>query len=487
MPLQIRRGTTTERTSITPLAGELIYDTTLGSVYIGNGATVGGVGVTGFTTEDAVDAVGAALVAGVHSGITFTYGVTQDNAGRIDATIGGGVVNLDIRGSVFSDDTSTILIDGVLAAINLDQTIKSNVVPALDVTYDLGTASHRFKDIYLSGSSIFLGNATITSTGSSVNLPSGSTVGGVPIGAGSGDGVVAGSNYTINIIGDDSTLIVNSSTKSITAAGGLFGNVTGSVIGNVTGDVTGNVTGVVIGTAGSSLIGNVTGYHTGDVKGSIFGDDSTKIVDAVENKVYADFFGNLTGNVTGSTVDATDIETDYLRSEIITIVPNAITGLGGINIVTFGDDTDDYDLFSILCFHDTSNSNSSRYIRARGNNLAPVTVQSGDIIHQLSFVAITGATTSVENVKLSAQVDAAGTVNATQAPGKFIISTQNASGSMTEGLTIDMNSVIGLNSNQSLVAGAGSGEVNLGGGVVTYVKIKVGTTVYAAPLYAINP
>jgi hypothetical protein len=58
---------------------------------------------------------------------------------------------------------------------------------------------------------------------------------------------------------------------------------------------------------------------------------------------------------------------------------------------------------------------------------------------------------------------------------------------MTEGLTIDMNSVIGLNSNQSLVAGAGSGEVNLGGGVVTYVKIKVGTTVYAAPLYAINP
>ena len=39
MPLQIRRGPTADRLANTPLAGELVYDTTTGSVYVGNGTT----------------------------------------------------------------------------------------------------------------------------------------------------------------------------------------------------------------------------------------------------------------------------------------------------------------------------------------------------------------------------------------------------------------------------------------------------------------
>lgn len=40
-----------------------------------------------YSNEDAVDAVGAALVAGSNTGISFTYGSTQDSANRIDATV----------------------------------------------------------------------------------------------------------------------------------------------------------------------------------------------------------------------------------------------------------------------------------------------------------------------------------------------------------------------------------------------------------------
>jgi hypothetical protein len=43
--------------------------------------------ITQYTDENAVDAVGAALVAGSHTGISFTYGTTQDTANRIDATV----------------------------------------------------------------------------------------------------------------------------------------------------------------------------------------------------------------------------------------------------------------------------------------------------------------------------------------------------------------------------------------------------------------
>jgi hypothetical protein len=39
--------------------------------------------------------------------------------------------------------------------------VAANILPAADVTYDLGSATHRWRDIYLSGNTINLGGATI--------------------------------------------------------------------------------------------------------------------------------------------------------------------------------------------------------------------------------------------------------------------------------------------------------------------------------------
>lgn len=54
----------------------------------------------------------------------------------------------------------------------------TDLIPRYTEQYDLGSASKRWKDLYLSGSSLYLGNAVITSTGSALNLPAGSTIGG---------------------------------------------------------------------------------------------------------------------------------------------------------------------------------------------------------------------------------------------------------------------------------------------------------------------
>ena len=116
MPLQIRRGTTAQRLAITPLTGELIYDTTTGQLFVGNGTTVGGATTTGISTEDAADAAAALFTSGSHSGVTFTY---NDAAGRIDATVtvaATGPFDGDLTGSVFSDN-STLLVDGTGAKI----------------------------------------------------------------------------------------------------------------------------------------------------------------------------------------------------------------------------------------------------------------------------------------------------------------------------------------------------------------------------------
>ena len=111
MPLQIRRGTTAQRLAITPLTGELIYDTTTGQLFVGNGTTLGGVTTTGISTEDAADTAASLFSTGSHSGITFAY---NDAAGRIDATVtvaATGPFDGDLTGSVFADD-STLLVDG---------------------------------------------------------------------------------------------------------------------------------------------------------------------------------------------------------------------------------------------------------------------------------------------------------------------------------------------------------------------------------------
>lgn len=226
MPLQIRRGTDTERLAMTvPLAqGELLYVTDDQRLYIGNGSTLGGVAITGYTDEDARDAIGPMFENGVHTGIAFTYSDTSD---RIDAVVDltsyNGAITGDLTGSVFAD-SSTQLIDGTEGKFNLDGTVNTNIVPDADSTYDLGSASYKFKDLYLSGSSIYLGDALITSDGAAVNLPAGSLIGGVPIGSG-------GSDVSGNIIGDDSTVIVNTALKTVTATGGFFGTLEGDVVG----------------------------------------------------------------------------------------------------------------------------------------------------------------------------------------------------------------------------------------------------------------
>ena len=75
--------------------------------------------------------------------------------------------------ATIAEDLSTQVIDF--------STLYSDVSPGLNEVYDLGAASRRWKDLYLSGSTIYLGSATITANGTSVELPIGSTIGGAAL------------------------------------------------------------------------------------------------------------------------------------------------------------------------------------------------------------------------------------------------------------------------------------------------------------------
>ena len=93
-------------------------------------------------------------IAGGGSGNSITNG---DSSVTIPAVNGNVAVTIDGRANVLLVQRQNV----VLAA---------NLVPSANVTYSLGTAAAAWQDLYLSNSTIYLGNSTIQSNATSFTL-----------------------------------------------------------------------------------------------------------------------------------------------------------------------------------------------------------------------------------------------------------------------------------------------------------------------------
>jgi hypothetical protein len=297
MPLQIRRGSTADRLASTPLIGEIVYDTTTKAVYIGDGTTAGGLPVTSFSVADSRSTTAKMFLGDSlsdntgHSGVTFALVgnrlqavVQQDLSNYI------GLITADegFKGSLWAED-SGLIVDSETHTVYGNFVPQGHIVPDANIAYDLGTSTRRFRDIYLSGSSIYLGDAVITSTGTAINFPLGSTVGGQALGINEGDTY----NITVsgNVIGTDSTVLVN-------ATNGTFhGDLRGSVFADDSTILVDGQAGVLRGTLIGTLTGNVTGDLTGTASTASVA--STVSLDATNSSTsthYITFSLNATGN-----------------------------------------------------------------------------------------------------------------------------------------------------------------------------------------------
>lgn len=268
MALRLKRGTTAERLTYTPLVGELVYDTDQQAIYIGDGSIVGG----------KLLASGSEIIEDiVLNGNDITGTGNIDITGDID--VAG---NIHATGNITSDGTITLGNDAA-DEVEFKAEIISNIVPDVDETYDLGTSSKKWNTVH-------------------ANVVEAATVNANTNGYHTGD--ISGS-----VFADNSTLLVDATSGRI--VGPVFANVTGNtagthtgnVIGNVLGDVSGNVDGVVTGTFigavsdpdGNVLFdtrigGNITipANIEGDLFGSVFGENSTTLIDATENIINTD-------------------------------------------------------------------------------------------------------------------------------------------------------------------------------------------------------
>ena len=110
MALQLRRGTSGTRTSITPDAGELIYTTDNKLIYVGDGSTAGGTLVSGGGLNDIVNDTTPQLGGNLDvNGFTITSG--GNTAVNINA---GGTGDLVLQGLLTINDAGNILKTGEL-------------------------------------------------------------------------------------------------------------------------------------------------------------------------------------------------------------------------------------------------------------------------------------------------------------------------------------------------------------------------------------
>lgn len=161
--------------------------------------------------------------------------------------------------------------------------LTTSVIPSTNETFDLGSPTKRWRDIYLSGSSIHLGSAVITSTAGAVNLPAGSTIGSLALDENYFKTIaVPGQSSIIADTGTDTLIIEASSGISLTtnagidrltiANSGVLTNAagTGIAVSAATGNVTITNAGVLSTIAGygisvSGATGSVTIANTGIV------------------------------------------------------------------------------------------------------------------------------------------------------------------------------------------------------------------------------
>jgi hypothetical protein len=158
----------------------------------------------------------------------------QNGSSKVQITDANGNIHFDVNGA-----------NDVVNFGQFNSVFSGNILPTANVTYDLGTSTKRWKDLYLANSTIYLGNAQISANATAIIMTN-------PAG---GQTVLSGASPAI-------TGATVSVTGAVTAASVVGGVITGSST-----SVTGTVTGGNITTAGALTV-NSGGAATAIVNGA---------------------------------------------------------------------------------------------------------------------------------------------------------------------------------------------------------------------------
>lgn len=511
MALKLRRGNTTERLAVTPDEGELIYDTQLKRLYAGDGIVAGGVlvsyaGSVGGDMGSDLNLAGNDIVGQGNINIEGTINATGNifSGGTITAT-GNIVANGNI--TLGSDNTDNVVIGA---------DVNSNIIPNTDITFNLGTDTKRWNTLHANNVFADL-EGNVRAQNSTVLVDS---VVGVLRGQLEGNliGPVQG-NVQGNVTGD-LTGPVKSSNGVIVVDNGEDGTdavFTGRFVGVLEGTVDGGVLSTesyadpnwIISLNANKIFGTLNNVTiNGDVNGSVFADDSTLLVDGISGVLRGTHIGSLEGdvstgalNIIGANIFSDTGQNIFISTQSIGTYVNIAselrtaaisiqndTATNGLSI-THSTNTS-RPIITYGAYDSASASSGSGataiFSRARGTTLAPTTLQNGDEIATLVFSGATATPAIPSTFKDAANITATAVSVSTGSfvEGRLEFKTTDSLGVSATKLAINGDGSL-LMTDSTLVAGGSVGQVNVSA-PVKFVKVFLGSTAYAMPLYAIN-
>lgn len=262
------------------------------------------------------------------------------NSGTIGASLLTGTLTTQAQPNITSLGNATTV------------TVAGSLNPSANITYNLGNATNRWNALYLSGSTIYLGNAVITSNASGVVITNASggtfTVSGngaansAAIVNGNSNVIVsANSNVNISVAGTANVLTVTSTGANITGTVNVTGNANAGNIGVATGVFTtaANTGLVQSGTSNITLTsgGNVSTFIGGNATAQFVVTGSGANIAGTANIVGNANVGNLgTATAVITTGNITTINSGLVQNGNSNVT---ITGNSNVSIFVAGNAT----------------------------------------------------------------------------------------------------------------------------------------------------
>jgi len=237
-----------------------------------------------------------------------------------------------ITSQIDSADSSAIEIQTDVTML-AGLTVGNHIIPSSNETIDLGSATNRFNELFLSGSTIDLGGVLIKKEGNTVELPLGSKINGKNIGAhdqelNTNDTVTFANIITAGYLRGPASFVIDPA---------AFGDDTGTVViaGNLQVDgvqTTINSTTISIDDLNLTLASGAANASAANGAGiTIDGASATFTYVSASDRwtmnkdLAADLVGNVTGNVTGSAGTVTSLSNrsvgDFPDVDITTSAP----------------------------------------------------------------------------------------------------------------------------------------------------------------------
>lgn len=380
MALRLRRGTNSERGLITPADGELVYTTDTKRLYIGDGTTVGGnpVDTAGTAFGSNVDLNNYDLTGtgniNITGSITATGNITADG----NLTLGGNL----IIGDAPSDTVSFLA------------KVESHVLPDVDGARNLGSSTNKFNQIWAN---------TVHVT----------------------DDIISPS-VNANIVGDDSTVLLNRATGALNATGILKGDVKAvddSYFYNATSKAVvagqGTFSGVV---QANSFVGSIVG----DVQGTVFGDDSTVLVDGIN--------GTLSNGTLTFSEGVLDITSQAGIGRYLTIGKDTDIETQGL-IFKAGSAAGKF--LQVKSLADGSDSSGISFQVSRGDLATKTALQAGDSLGSIKFSGHDGTNENTVSSMIQWSVEEGASISNGVLPGKLFLLTTADNATSWKGVTID--------------------------------------------------